>query len=121
MRTATTDTVLSRGGGPDRQLPLFIPKGTECRWSLYSLHRRKDIFGDDADEFRPERWEKLRATGGPRICIGKQFALTQISCLVTRLLQTFAGVEAADDGPMVQEVSTTMKIVGGCWVKMKGA
>ncbi|KAK7415208.1 hypothetical protein QQX98_006055 [Neonectria punicea] len=126
MRTATTDTVLPRGGGPDGQSPLFVPKGTGCRWSLYSLHRRKDIFGDDAEEFRPERWEKLRTTwgylpfsGGPRVCIGQQFALTQMSYLVTRLLQTFAGVEAADDGPMVQEVSTTMKIIGGCWVKMK--
>ncbi|KAH7020103.1 cytochrome P450 [Ilyonectria destructans] len=126
MRTATADTILPRGGGRDGKSPLFIPKGTGCRWSLYSLHRRTDIFGDDAEEFRPERWEKLRTTweylpfsGGPRICIGQQFALTQMSYLVTRLLQRFDEVEAVDDGPMLQEVSTTMKIVGGCWVKMR--
>ncbi|KAH7176635.1 cytochrome P450 [Dactylonectria macrodidyma] len=126
MRTATVDTVLPRGGGPDGQSPLFIPKGTACRWSLHSLHRRKDIFGDDADDFRPERWEKLRTTweylpfsGGPRICIGQQFALTQMSYLVTRLLQAFEGVEAADDEPMLQSAGTTIKIVGGCWVKMQ--
>lgn len=65
------------------------------------------------------RWEYLPFSGGPRICIGQQFALTQMSYLVTRLLQTFDEVEAVDDGPMLQEVSTTMKIVGGCWVKMR--
>ena len=24
------------------------------------MHRRKDYYGEDADEFRPERWETLR-------------------------------------------------------------
>ncbi|KAM5346779.1 hypothetical protein ACJ41O_009784 [Fusarium nematophilum] len=119
-RTAKEDTVLPKGGGPDGQSPLFVPKGTACRWSLYSLHRRKDIFGDDAEEFKPERWEKLRTTweylpfgGGPRICIGQQFALTQMSYLITRLLQTVEAFEAGDEKPMQQEVSSTMKLVHG--------
>lgn len=72
-----------------------------------------------ANESISSRWEYLPFSGGPRICIGQQFALTQMSYLVTRLLQTFDEVEAVDDGPMLQEVSTTMKIVGGCWVKMR--
>lgn len=25
-------------------------------WNLWALHRRKDFFGEDAEEFRPERW-----------------------------------------------------------------
>jgi cytochrome P450 len=44
------------------------------------MHRRKDIYGEDANEFRPERWETLRPgweflpfNGGPRICIGREF------------------------------------------------
>ena len=61
-RSASQDTVLPRGGGPDGQSPLFVPKGTDCRWNSYSLHRRKDIYGDDAEEFRPERWETLRVS-----------------------------------------------------------
>lgn len=60
MRTAERDTVLPKGGGPDGQSPLFVPKGTDCRFTTYSLHRRKDYWGDDADEFRPERWETHR-------------------------------------------------------------
>ncbi|CAM1501817.1 Fc.00g038010.m01.CDS01 [Cosmosporella sp. VM-42] len=109
-RLSATDTILPRGGGPEGKSPLFVPKGTLCRWSLHSLHRRKDVFGEDAEEFRPERWEKLRTmweylpfSGGPRICIGQQFALTQMLYLTTRVLQTFEMFEAADDKPMVQE------------------
>ena len=47
-------------------------------WSLYTMHRRKDFYGEDAEEFKPERWETLRPgweylpfNGGPRICIGR--------------------------------------------------
>ncbi|KAF7548761.1 hypothetical protein G7046_g8566 [Stylonectria norvegica] len=111
LRQASHDTVLPKGGGPDGQSPLFVPKGTGCRWSLHSLHRRKDVFGDDADEFCPERWETLRTTweylpfsGGPRICIGQQFALTQMAYLVTSVVQTLGDVRAVDEAEeMVQE------------------
>lgn len=144
LRVACEDTVLPKGGGPDGQSPILVPAGTGCRWSLHSLHRRKDVYGEDADEFRPERWETLRTTyvylasfervqllmelprrweylpfsGGPRICIGQQFALTMMLYLVTRILQEFERIEAADDEPMVMEVGTTIKLVNGCWVKL---
>lgn len=74
-----TDTVLPLGGGPYGKSPLLIPKGTIVGWSLYAMHRRTDLFGQDAEEFKPERWEKLRPgweylpfNGGPRICIGRE-------------------------------------------------
>jgi cytochrome P450 len=64
------------------------------------MHRRRDIYGPDADEFRPERWEKLRPgwgylpfNGGPRICVGQQFALTEAGYATVRLMQTFSGIE----------------------------
>jgi len=59
-RAASRETVLPRGGGPDGSMPVLVPKDTPVRWSLYSLHRQKDVFGEDADAFRPERWEDLR-------------------------------------------------------------
>lgn len=46
------------------------------------MHRRKDIYGQDAEEFRPERWEGdslrdigwayLPFNGGPRLCLGRK-------------------------------------------------
>ena len=88
-RVALTDTVLPLGGGDeDGQSPLFVAKGQMVSFDIYTMHRRKDIYGDDADIFKPERWldsgdEKglrpgwayLPFNGGPRTCIGRTFFL----------------------------------------------
>lgn len=34
----------------------YIPAGTECAVNAWVLHRDQEIFGDDANVFRPERW-----------------------------------------------------------------
>lgn len=76
-RLAMRDTVLPLGGGPDEKSSILVPKGTPVSYSLWAMHRRKDFFGEDAEEFKPERWETLRPgweylpfNGGPRVCIG---------------------------------------------------
>ncbi|OLN96597.1 Cytochrome P450 52A5 [Colletotrichum chlorophyti] len=116
-RGAGRDTTLPVGGGPDGKSPVFIPKGTMVRWSSYRMQRRKDLFGEDAHEFRPERWEERRPgwdyipfSGGPRICIGQQFALTQMSYFVVRILQTFKVIEPRDERPLLQTVGITIKL-----------
>jgi len=80
------DTVLPVGGGPDEKSPLFVAKGQFVIWNMYVMHRRKDLFGEDAEEFRPERWidqdgvkglrigwEYVPFHGGPRVCIGRKY------------------------------------------------
>ena len=78
-RKANKDTFLPLGGGPDGRSRLFIPKGQMVTYTLYAMHRRKDIFGDDAEDFRAERWETIRPgwgylpfSGGPRTCVGRK-------------------------------------------------
>ncbi|KAF7862662.1 hypothetical protein EAF04_007535 [Stromatinia cepivora] len=124
-RVAARDTVLPRGGGPDEKSPVMVKKGSVVLWSSYVLHRRKDIYGEDAAEFRPERWEKLRVgweyiafSGGPRICIGQQFALTEASYTTIRLLQTFSKIESRDDQPFTEWLTLTLSNKGGCKVAM---
>lgn len=56
-RTAIRNTVLPRGGGKDGREPVAVMKGETVGYAPYVMHRRKDIWGEDADVFRPERWE----------------------------------------------------------------
>jgi cytochrome P450 len=35
---------------------VFVPGGTRIGHNTQGIMRRRDIFGDDADHFRPERW-----------------------------------------------------------------
>ncbi|KAL8837179.1 MAG: hypothetical protein Q9170_002641 [Blastenia crenularia] len=113
-RMSVADTFLPRGGGPDGKSPLFIAKGRTVAWSLYTMQRRRDLYGDDADEFKPERWETLRPgweylpfNGGPRICIGQQFALTEASYTTIRLMQEFRHIESRDAEPWTEYLTVT--------------
>lgn len=54
---ANKDTTLPRGGGKDGKSKVFVKKGAMVEYSVYALHRRADIWGEDVDEFKPERWE----------------------------------------------------------------
>lgn len=59
-RLAMKDGTIPVGGGPDGKSPVFVPKGTSVEYCVYALHRRKDLWGPDADEFKPERWENRK-------------------------------------------------------------
>lgn len=99
-RYATKGTSLPCGGGTDGQSTVYIKKGRAVLYNVHMLHRREDVWGKDAGGFKPERWEARRSgweylpfNGGPRICIGQQFALTEAGYVLVRLLQRFDGLE----------------------------
>ncbi|CAG8973096.1 hypothetical protein HYALB_00007573 [Hymenoscyphus albidus] len=101
VRLALRDTTLPRGGGPDGLSPIGILKDTPIGYSSIIMHRRADLT-PDVLSFRPERWESWQPrpwqyipfNGGPRICIGQQFALTEMGYTLVRILQRFARVES---------------------------
>ncbi|KAF7353448.1 Cytochrome P450 [Mycena sanguinolenta] len=155
VRTALQPILFrSSNNGP----PLFVPAGTRCAFSTILMHRRKDLWGPDALEFDPERFldERLHKyltpnpfiflpfNGGPRICLGQQFAYHEASFFLVRLLQTFSSVSLdlaaqplaarppaswkTDDksGWTAHEKirprsHLTMFVFGGLWVRMKEA
>jgi len=68
------------------------------------MHRRPDLYGMDAEMFRPERWEEdmpknrnatnskwgyLPFNGGPRVCLGMDFALTEAAYAIVRIIQRY--------------------------------
>jgi cytochrome P450 len=79
-RVAARDTTLPTGGGPDGKSPIAVRKGQIITLCVYAMQRRLDLWGDDAMEFKPERWAETRKkdwtflpfSGGPRTCIGRE-------------------------------------------------
>jgi cytochrome P450 len=82
---------------------MFIPKGSICMANIWHCNHDRAIFGEDADEFRPERHLNGRgellpgpietnkaghsAFGfGRRICIGKHLAYDSLFINTARVL-----------------------------------
>lgn len=74
--------------------PVFLPGGTNVSYAVWPLHLDKRVYGEDADEFRPERWllekdeAKLAAMHkthdltfgyGKYQCLGKPVALMEVN------------------------------------------
>ncbi|MCJ1312504.1 hypothetical protein MMC25_006178 [Agyrium rufum] len=125
-RIPTKDTVLPVGGGLDGKSPVFVPAGTLVVYHVYALHRREDLWGPDAAEFRPERWKTekgawkyLPFNSGPRKCIGQQFALTEAQYRTVRLLQEFVLIENRDAEPWRESLAATCTSANGAKVAMK--
>ncbi|KAI9649100.1 hypothetical protein NHQ30_001667 [Ciborinia camelliae] len=104
-RIALRDTVLPTGGGPNDTSPIFVKKGVKIVLWFASMSRRKDLWGDDAEIWRPERWEgdfkpdrwiNLSFGAGPRMCPASDLGLTQIAITTIRILQKFKGIENRD-------------------------
>ncbi|KAL4177971.1 hypothetical protein KRP22_002897 [Phytophthora ramorum] len=94
-RMAKTSTTLSDG--------TFVPEGCAVMVPIYASARVKNVWGDDAEEYKPERWIDL-STGkvkpvspfkfftfaaGPRQCLGMRFALLQIQTTIAVLFSHF--------------------------------
>lgn len=113
-RTAGVDTTLPTGGGPDGKLPILIRKGDIIHAHRNALFKDKDVWGEDAEEFRPERWEQRKPFwsfipfgGGPRRCPAEMLVLAQASYVVARLAQQYSRIESRDPEPYVPVVRIT--------------
>ena len=105
-------------------------------FSQYVNARRKNIFGPDADEFRPERWEDQENSnpygwayfpfnGGPRACLGQDFALMEVSYTIVRFLQEFETIRLPQGeknepvGTERQRLTLVLSSADGCRVELE--
>jgi cytochrome P450 len=138
-RTAVKTTVLPVGGGHNLQSPVLVPEGASVAYSVYTMHRRPDFYGMDAELFRPERWDEEMAmnddstnakwgylpfNGGPRICLGMDFGRTEAAYAVVRLIQKFPLMRLPPDekvelvGVEKQTMTLVMSSTEGCKVQL---
>ena len=104
VRDSLEDATLPRGAGPDGTLPLGVQKGTSIGYSTLLMQRRRDLyppisetFPYDPEDWVPDRWatwvpkswQYIPFNGGPRICIGQQFAIVEMGYMLVRTFQTF--------------------------------
>jgi len=69
------------------------------------MSRRTDLFGPDAEAFRPERWEDgkprewsfLPFNRGIRTCIGQKFGQQQVEYIIARIAQEFDEIRVPDE------------------------
>ncbi|KAB2020127.1 hypothetical protein ES319_D07G046100v1 [Gossypium barbadense] len=79
-----------------------VKKGEGISYMAYAMGRMTYIWGEDAVEYRPERWldedgifrpeSPFKFTAfqaGPRICLGKEFAYRQMKIMAAVLLYLF--------------------------------
>lgn len=79
----------------------FIPAGTIVGINSWVMHANKQVYGEDAESFRPERWfeseERVREMkrcnmafgAGPRVCIGRNISMMEIVKFIPALMRMY--------------------------------
>ncbi|TMW84948.1 hypothetical protein EJD97_024086 [Solanum chilense] len=99
LRLYPPATVLPRMAFEDFKLgDLNIPKGLSIWIPVLAIHHSEEIWGKDANEFRPDRFASkpftagrnfLPFAAGPRNCVGQSFALMEAKIILAMLISKF--------------------------------
>jgi cytochrome P450 len=89
-RQLTGEVTLSNG--------VVLPAGCTFIIPIFSVHMRKDLWGEDAAEFRPERFDAdvkrhpyqfLPFSAGTRMCIGYKYAYSSMVVMLAHLVRSY--------------------------------
>ena len=119
-RTPLQDTVV---GGR-----YAFPKDTGLSILVPMLHRDRSVWGDDAEEFNPDRFQPERFTAVPpnayrpfgtglRACIGRQFALQEATLVLGLLMQRFEFIDHRNY--QLHTKSTLTVKPADLWIKLR--
>lgn len=115
----------------DRVGPFRIRAGTPVNLAVWLTHRHPD-FWPDPERFDPERFAPERAaarhrfaylpfSGGPRLCIGNEFALMELVLVVTMMAQRYRITPVDPDHVVEPLVRVTLRPQGGVPVRIRPA
>ncbi|KAE8915665.1 hypothetical protein PF005_g19810 [Phytophthora fragariae] len=122
-KQTVADTTLSDG--------TFVPAGSSIGLATYAMGRMPQVWGPDAEEFKPERWidpttGKLIAVSaykfasfnaGPRMCLGKNLAMLEMKLIVAGVLYKFH-IEVLNPEDVTYDLSLTLPVKGALNVKV---
>ncbi|CAK9162757.1 unnamed protein product [Ilex paraguariensis] len=106
-----------------------LKKGTKVVYAIYTMGRMEEIWGKDCREYKPERWlrdgrfmsesaYKFTAfNGGPRLCLGKDFAYYQMKFAAASILYRYR-VKVVENHPVRPKLALTMYMKHGLKVKL---
>ncbi|XP_023736893.1 cytochrome P450 86B1 [Lactuca sativa] len=106
-----------------------LKKGTKVVYAIYAMGRMEAIWGKDCRDFRPDRWlrdgrfmsesaYKFTAfNGGPRLCLGKDFAYYQMKFVAASILYRYK-VVVVENHPVAPKLALTMYMQHGLKVKL---
>ncbi|KAL9378076.1 hypothetical protein Peur_029411 [Populus x canadensis] len=108
-----------------------LKKGTKVIYAIYAMGRMEAVWGSDCREFKPERWLRIidgrfmsesaykftAFNGGPRLCLGKDFAYYQMRFAVASILYRYH-VKVVKDHPVVPKLALTMYMKHGLKVNL---
>nr|TKW19428.1 hypothetical protein SEVIR_4G019200v2 [Setaria viridis] len=104
---ATSGTIINMQDGKMAEEDDVLPngyrviKGDGMNYMIYAMGRMTYLWGEDAEDFRPERWlvngvfqqespyKFVSFNAGPRICLGKEFAYRQMKIVAATLIHFF--------------------------------
>jgi cytochrome P450 len=129
MRLYPPVSIFGREAAKDTLIGEYeIPANTVIMISQWVMHRSPKYF-DDPETFQPERWsnnlERSLPRGayipfgdGPRVCIGKGFAVMEAVLLLAAIAQKFQ-IEVLPEAEIVPQPSITLRPETGIPVRLR--
>ncbi|CAN1236631.1 Cytochrome P450 704C1 [Linum grandiflorum] len=106
-----------------------VKKGDMVAYQPYAMGRMKFIWGDDCEQYKPERWlnqdgifqpqSPFKFTAfqaGPRICLGKEFAYRQMKIFAAVLIRSFVFKLSDETKDVSYRTMLTLHVDGGLHV-----
>ncbi|CAL1713683.1 unnamed protein product [Somion occarium] len=137
IRVATKDDVIPTSSPLKRKMPdgsikevwelVTVPKGSFVHVAVEAFNMDKEIWGDNAWSFVPDRWDNLpdavstlpgiysnlmTFSAGPRSCIGMRFSIIEMKSFLFILLSNFVFAPTEDKIGKANVVLTRPYVVG---------
>jgi cytochrome P450 len=128
MRVTPVVNDLPRTAIADDVLPyskVVIPAGADVDVSIIGAHRNPRVYGADANDFRPERWDDptleqrvgscgfIPFSAGPRNCVGQDFAWNEMYVILSLLVRNFS-FKFGENQSFPKQISTIVTFPEPC-------